>query len=119
MSALEKCGATDYRACLLELDAARALDPSGEAAAAVRDARAAAEAARTPAPNELAPQQQELTPQYQPTEKQLAPKLSPKQRSLKKERVVPLQLENQQTPLFNDLPSKSNGNRKNLTPTKD
>jgi len=129
-SALEKCGATDYRACLLELDAARALDPSGEAAAAVRDARAAAEAALTPAPNELAPQQQELTPQYQPTEKQLAPKLSPKQlspklapapkqRSLKKERVVPLQLENQQTPLFNDLPSKSNGNRKNLTPTKD
>ena len=140
-SALERCRAADYRTCLAELDAAKALDPSGEAAA-VRDARAAAEAALTPVENEPAPKP-ELTPKYQPIEKQLAPKplapkplapkpLSPKstpklapapqQRNLKKEGAVPpeqQQLPNQQAPLFDDLPSKSNGDRKNLTPTKD
>jgi DNA-directed RNA polymerase specialized sigma24 family protein len=145
-SALEKCGAADYRACLADLDAAKALDPNGETAAAVRDARAAAQAALTSTPNQLVPQQ-ELTPKYQPTEKQLVPKLAPKQLSpkvapkpvpkqlspkvapklapapkLKKEFAVPQeqqQLPIQQAPLFNDLPSKSNGDRKNLKPTKD
>lgn len=135
-SALEKCGAADYRTCLAELDAAKALDPSGETAAAVRDARAAAEAALAPAQNELAPPQ-ELQPKYQPTEKQLAPKVAPKQlapkprspklapkalpkleqRDSKKERAVPpqQQLPNQQAPRLDDLPGQE---RRNLLPTK-
>jgi RNA polymerase sigma factor (sigma-70 family) len=50
--ALEKCAAAEYRECAAELDQAKALDPLGEEATAVREARsAAARATSSPAPS--------------------------------------------------------------------
>ncbi len=53
--ALAKCDAAEWRACLDGLDAAKRLDPAGDARTEVRAARALAEKATAPAPTPAPP----------------------------------------------------------------
>jgi RNA polymerase sigma factor (sigma-70 family) len=123
-SALEKCAAAAYRECLAQLDEARALDPIGDQAYAVRDARNQAWGALSPEPT---PSAADTVPQRNvgsmPKQPLPAPRVAPKfmKKPLPKKEESPEQkaLPNQEAaPLFNDAPSKSNGHSKQLTPSK-
>jgi len=61
--ALERCDAADWTPCLKGLDEAKALDPVGDEAARVREARAAAgRALAPPAPEQSAPPKSKAAP---------------------------------------------------------
>jgi len=111
--ALQKCRAEAYPECVAELDEARALDPIGDDASAVRDARSAAEEALRPVPSP--------SPERKAPPKRAAPKTQkprPKQLLLQKGSS-----DQKESPFFNDLPTqqnvptKSSGDRKNQLPT--
>jgi DNA-directed RNA polymerase specialized sigma24 family protein len=118
-SALDKCAAAAYRECIAQLDEAKALDPIGETASAVIDARsAAARAQSTPTPMNPEP-----TPAPKALPKQFAPKHdkpTPKhdKPTLKQEMLPQKELPTQENSPF-DLPTTGDLEQKtNRAPTK-
>ena len=104
--ALQQCAAGAYPECLFKLDQARALDPSGEDASAIRDAR---NAAAHESPKAVSPERPAAAPSVSVPDAKSAPqhaprKVAPKQlapsSSLQKN-AVPQQL---QQPSHNDVP---------------
>ena len=88
-NALQQCAAFAYRECIAALDQAKALDPSGESASAVREARAAAMNSEQPpvlpsvprgAPSVSSPDQQstpDSTPKQSTPSKQVPKQFAP------------------------------------------
>jgi len=78
-NALPRCAAGAYPECIAALDEARALDPSGESASAIREARAAAAISQSPLRNVPAGSPSTSVPDSKSTPKQQTPsKLKPK-----------------------------------------
>jgi RNA polymerase sigma factor (sigma-70 family) len=99
-NALQRCAVGAYPECIAQLDQARALDPSGENAKAIRDARAAAahsERATSPslpagsAPTSLpdAKSTPKQTAPRKPAPKPIAPKQAEPKNLLPSQRAVP------------------------------
>jgi RNA polymerase sigma factor (sigma-70 family) len=96
--ALEKCAAAEYRECVAGLDQAKALDPLGEEASAVREARSAAVASTSTTPAQSAPAStpspdSKSAPQGKLDAPHLKPNtvLHPKSKALPKQGVSPKQ----------------------------
>jgi RNA polymerase sigma factor (sigma-70 family) len=75
-NALQRCAVGAYEECVAELDRAQILDPSGESASAIRDARAAAAHPERPIANPSPPESSapNSMPDAQSTPKQKAPR---------------------------------------------
>lgn len=112
---LERCAANDYAECVRALDEAKAIDPVGDQASAITEARAAAARARTNAP---APSPDPSAHTLGPAPKQKAPankaysKLKPKLDIAPEKPVAPSFQEQKSMPnpepLYNQMPTKSN-----------
>ena len=93
--ALEKCASGAYRECVAELDRAQVLDPAGESAGAIRDARAAAGRALEsgPQPNAPAsapPLDSKSAPKPKHSFQEFLPKVAPKAAPKKQKPLAPL-----------------------------
>ncbi len=111
---LEQCAAANFEECLRALDEAKSLDPIGDEAGAIRDARAAAARALSPNPKPSAdPSAHTLAPT--PKVKALPSKvqLKSKKGDFVPSKPLPEQFQEQkampnQEPVFQQVPTKSN-----------
>jgi len=119
---LEQCAAANYAECLRELDEAKGIDPIGDEASAIRDARAAAARALAPAPS-AAPSAHTLAPTPKPKAPPAKALPKPLFKGELQKKALPDQFQEQnsvpnQEPVFEQLPTKSNSVPKLKAPSK-